>query len=103
MYIVSYFMFSDAISTINQMTSIIQGEVVSFSAQLLTLYGLITAITSIMGCLLFLWIQKQFKVKTKTNLLIIIVTTAIVPIWGCFGISMDNFGLKVTLKFSKQG
>ncbi|KAI8143996.1 autophagy-related protein 22-like protein [Fennellomyces sp. T-0311] len=96
MYIFSYFMFSDAVSTINQMTSIITGEVTSFSALQITLQGLITAITSIIGCIGFLYVTKKFGIKTKTNLLIIVGLTAVMPLWGCFGISMNNFGIKTT-------
>lgn len=98
MYIFAYFMFSDAVSTISQMTTIITGEITSFSAVQITLQSLVTAITSIIGCLFFLWISKRFQVKTKTNLLVIVVTTALVPVWGCFGISMTNFGIKVRKK-----
>lgn len=96
MYIFAYFMFSDAVSTISQMTTIITGEITSFSAVQITLQSLVTAITSIIGCLFFLWLSKRFQVKTKTNLLVIVVTTALVPVWGCFGISMSNFGIKVS-------
>ncbi|GAA5801339.1 autophagy-related protein 22-like protein [Helicostylum pulchrum] len=94
LYIFAYFMFSDAVSTINQMTSIIQGELTGFSAQQNTIFGLVTAITSILGCLLFLWISKRFKIRTKTSLLIIVALTGVVPLWGCFGIHFDNFGIK---------
>ncbi|KAI7886704.1 MFS general substrate transporter [Lichtheimia hyalospora FSU 10163] len=94
MYIFSYFMFSDAVSTISQMTTIITGEITSFSAVQITLQSLVTAITSIIGCLFFLWISKRFQVRTKTNLLMIVVTTALIPVWGCFGITMSNFGIK---------
>lgn len=88
-------MFSDAVSTIGQMTSIIQVQITSFSAKQNTLLGLITAVTSIIGCLFFLWFSKRFNISTKTNLLIIVVLTSMVPIWGCFGIHFDNFGIKV--------
>ncbi|ORY91851.1 autophagy-related protein 22-like protein [Syncephalastrum racemosum] len=94
LYIFSYFMFSDAVSTINQMSSIIQGEIVSFSAQQITIIGLITAVTSIIGCVGFLWVSRTFQIKTKTTLLTIVILTTVVPVWGCFGISMDNFGIK---------
>ncbi|KAI8380191.1 autophagy-related protein 22-like protein [Blakeslea trispora] len=94
MYILSYFMFSDAVSTITQMTTIIQGELTGFSPQQNVLFGLVTAITSIIGCLLFLWISKTFQVRTKTTLLAIIVLTGLVPVWGCFGIQFDRFGIR---------
>ncbi|KAI9027598.1 autophagy-related protein 22-like protein [Phycomyces nitens] len=94
MYIISYFMFSDAVSTTNQMIGIIQGEITNFSAQQVTILNLASAVTSIVGCLFFLWIAKRFKIRTKTNLLIIIGLSGLVAVWGCFGIGIDNFGIK---------
>ncbi|KAI9486255.1 MAG: autophagy-related protein 22-like protein [Benjaminiella poitrasii] len=94
MYIFAYFMFSDAVSTISQMSTIIQGELTSFSAQQNVLFGLTTAITSIIGCLFFLWISKRFEIRTKTMLLAIVVLTGLVPLWGCLGIHFDNLGIR---------
>lgn len=94
MYIFSYFMFSDAVSTISQMTGIIQAEITGFSPQLNVVFGLVGAVTSIIGCLFFLWLSKQFKIKVKTSLLMIVVLTGVIPVWGCFGIKHDNFGIK---------
>ncbi|KAI8146830.1 autophagy-related protein 22-like protein [Fennellomyces sp. T-0311] len=96
LYILAYFMFSDAINTTNQMISIVQGEITSFSAQQVTIMNLASAVTSIIGCLGFLWVSKTFGVRTKTNLLIILTLTGIVSVWGCFGIGLDNFGIKKT-------
>ena len=95
MYILAYFMFSDAVSTITQMTTIIQGQLTSFSPQQNVLFGLVTAITSIIGCLLFLWISKTCHIRTKTTLMIILAFTGCIPIWGCFGIGHERFGIRV--------
>lgn len=95
MYIFAYFMFSDAVSTIGQMTSIIQGELTGFSAQQNAIFSFTTAVTSILGCLFFLWMSKTFHIRTKTSLLIIVILTGVIPVWGCFGIQFDNFGIKV--------
>lgn len=96
LYIFAYFMFADAVSTTNSMIGITQGQITSFSTQQVTILNLASAVTSIIGCLFFLWIAKRFGVKTKTNLMIIVFLTAIVPLWGCFGIGLNNFGIKTT-------
>lgn len=98
MYMISYFMFSDGVSTIGQMVGIIQGQLTNFSAKQNVFFGLVNAITSILGCLLFLWFTSYFKLKTKTSLLIIMTLTGLVGLWGCFGIFFDRFGLKVGYK-----
>ncbi|CAO3618234.1 unnamed protein product [Mucor fragilis] len=96
LYIFAYFMFSDAVSTINQMIAITQAQITSFNAQQLTILNLASSVTSIIGCLFFLWLSKRFGVRTKTNLLIIILLTGVVPLWGCFGIGLKNFGIRTT-------
>lgn len=96
LYIFAYFMFSDAVSTINQMIAITQAQITSFNAQQITILNLASAVTSIIGCLFFLWLSKRFGVRTKTNLLIIILLTGVVPVWGCFGIGLKNFGIRTT-------
>lgn len=96
LYIFAYFMFADAVSTTNSMIGITQGQITKFSTQQVTILNLASAVTSIIGCLFFLWIAKRFGVKTKTNLMIIVFLTAIVPLWGCFGIGLNNFGIKTT-------
>ncbi|KAI8047442.1 autophagy-related protein 22-like protein [Gilbertella persicaria] len=96
LYIFAYFMFADAVSTMNQMIAITQSQITGFSAQQITILNLASAVTSILGCLLFLWISKQFGVRTKTNLMLIILLTGVVPVWGCFGIGLRNFGIRTT-------
>ncbi|CAO3587310.1 unnamed protein product [Absidia cylindrospora] len=96
LYIFSYFLFSDATSTMNQMVGIIQGNVTSFSARQTTILNLASAVSSIVGCLFFLYISKRFGVRTKHNLIIIIIMSGVMSVWGCFGIGLDNFGFKNT-------
>ncbi|KAI9273228.1 autophagy-related protein 22-like protein [Helicostylum pulchrum] len=96
MYIFAYFMFADAVSTMNQMIGITQAQITGFNAQQLTILNLASAVTSILGCLFFLWLSKRFGIRTKTNLLLIVGLTTVVPIWGCFGIGLKNFGIRTT-------
>lgn len=96
LYIFAYFMFSDAVSTTNQMIAITQAQITGFNAQQITILNLASAVTSIIGCLFFLWLSKRFGIRTKTNLMIIIVLTGIIPLWGCFGIGLRSFGIRNT-------
>ncbi|CAO3638928.1 unnamed protein product [Cunninghamella echinulata] len=94
LYIFSYFLFSDAVSTTNSMVGIIQGNLTTFGGRQITILNLASAVSSIVGCLLFLFISKKFGVRTKVNLIIIVVLSGVVSVWGCFGIGLDNFGFK---------
>ncbi|KAI9304960.1 autophagy-related protein 22-like protein [Cunninghamella echinulata] len=94
LYIFSYFLFSDAVSTTNSMVGIIQGNLTTFGGRQITILNLASAVSSIVGCLLFLFISKKFGVRTKVNLIIIVILSGVVSVWGCFGIGLDNFGFK---------
>ncbi|KAI8328055.1 autophagy-related protein 22-like protein [Chlamydoabsidia padenii] len=96
LYLLAFFMFSDGVNAISSMQTYIQNDITSFSATQTVVQGFITAITSIIGCLMFLLLAKKYNVSTKTNLMIIVIATGIVPIWGCFGIGFDNFGIRTT-------
>lgn len=95
-YIFSYLLFSDAVASTNQMIGIIQGNIGNFSARQTTILNLASAVASIIGCLFFLYLSKRFGVRTKLNLIIIIVLSGVMAVWGCFGIGLDNFGFKNT-------
>ncbi|KAI8344348.1 autophagy-related protein 22-like protein [Chlamydoabsidia padenii] len=94
LYFFSYFLFSDGVNAISSMQTYIQNDITSFSATQTVVQGFITAITSIIGCFFFLFLSKRFNVSTKANLMTILITTAVVPIWGSFGIGFSNFGMK---------
>lgn len=76
------------------MVGIIQGNITTFDARQTTILNLASAVSSIVGCLLFLYISKRFGVRTKINLIIIVILSGVVAVWGCLGIGLDNFGLK---------
>ncbi|KAI9315385.1 autophagy-related protein 22-like protein [Dichotomocladium elegans] len=94
LYIFAYFMFSDAVNTINSMIGIVQAEITNFSAKQVTLLNLASALCSIIGCLFFLVLAKVVGLRTKTNLLIILGLSGLISVWGCFGIGLSNFGIK---------
>jgi MFS-type transporter involved in bile tolerance (Atg22 family) len=82
----------DAVNTTGQVVSAIQNQLVNFSGPLLTFFGLVQAIASIIGCLAFLYVQKYFNLKTKTMLQVSNVFTLLIPIWGCIGLGTQTIG-----------
>ncbi|KAI8344349.1 vacuole effluxer Atg22 like-domain-containing protein [Chlamydoabsidia padenii] len=90
----NYFCFSDGVNAISTYQTYIQNQVTGFSATLTTGMGLVGAVTSLIGCFFFLHLQNHFDFSTKTNLMIIVIFTAMIPVWGCFGIGLDHFGIR---------
>ncbi|RUS25151.1 autophagy-related protein 22-like protein [Jimgerdemannia flammicorona] len=80
LYIIAYFMFSDGVSTINSLLGT-------------TLLNLVTGIASILGCVVLLWFQKLVGLSTKWALMIILGATALIPLWGTFGIGFTTWGI----------
>ncbi|KAJ2961191.1 hypothetical protein NQZ79_g3494 [Umbelopsis isabellina] len=91
-YLLGYFVLADAVNTTGQVVAVIQNNLVNFQGPLLTFFGLVQAIASIIGCLAFLYIQKYFKLQTKTMLQVSNVFTLMVPIWGCIGLGSQVIG-----------
>ncbi|KAI8069523.1 autophagy-related protein 22-like protein [Gongronella butleri] len=96
LYMLANFTFSEAIGTIDQMMSIIQGEVTHFSTQHTIVMGILYGSASITGCFCSLWVSRRFKLATKTSLLIHLVATAMISLWGCMGIFSSNVGFRST-------
>ncbi|ORZ13232.1 autophagy-related protein 22-like protein [Absidia repens] len=94
LYLISYFMFSDGVNAISNFQTFLQNSITNFSATQTAGMGLLSAVTSIIGCFFFLYLQKYFNFSTKTILMTIIILTSVIPIWGCFGIRFDDFGIK---------
>ncbi|KAH8555581.1 autophagy-related protein 22-like protein [Umbelopsis sp. PMI_123] len=91
-YLLGYFVLADAVNTTGQVVSAIQNQLVTFSGSLLTFFGLVQAIASIVGCLVFLYVQKYFNLKTKTMLQVSNVFTLLIPVWGCIGLGSQSIG-----------
>jgi MFS-type transporter involved in bile tolerance (Atg22 family) len=94
-YIISYFLFSDATVTMNSLIGVIQNDITGFNGFKITLVNFVSAITSIIGCVSVLSIQKYFDLRTKTMLMAILLATLILPLWGSFGLNQEwNFGIR---------
>lgn len=99
LYIISYFISSDAFNTTGQLITVVQNKVTSFSTPQATAFGLSNAAGSIVGCLSFWYIQKWFKISTKTMLQVCNVCIFLVPLWGCVGIGSTRVGMHTVPEF----
>ncbi|RUP40942.1 LOW QUALITY PROTEIN: autophagy-related protein 22-like protein [Jimgerdemannia flammicorona] len=125
LFLLGYFLLSDAINATSQVISVIQNKVIDYSGFIVskedscyfantcadvkndcecscsthvvcsvqsTLFGVLQAITSTIGCLIFLYVQKYSGWRTKTMLQISNVLTIAIPVWGALGLSRNlNF------------
>lgn len=97
-YLVAYFLFTDALSTMDQLMAIIIGQITHFSTQQQTLMGLVFAASSICGCAFFHLVSKHFGLATKTVLIINIGAVTLITVYGSIGIVSPTIGFKTTME-----
>lgn len=74
------------------LVSIIQNDYVSFSFLQLTYLGITQAVCSITSTFGFWYIQRYFKLKTKTMFMITNFFSVLIPFWGMLGLWTSRIG-----------
>ncbi|KAG6330357.1 hypothetical protein ID866_8731 [Astraeus odoratus] len=98
-YLFAFFLLADGLNTTGTLVSICQNAQFSFSFLTLTYLGLSQAITSTISTLGFWYIQRYWKINTKTMFIITNVVTILIPLWGMIGIWTDQFGFHNAWEF----
>lgn len=112
-YFVAYFLLADGLNTTGQLynsalarqarpyshifcigtlVSIIQNNSVSFSFLQITYLGITQAVCSILSTFGFSYIQKYFKISTKSMFLCTNVFSVFIPLWGMVGLWTNRIG-----------
>ncbi|KAI7872104.1 autophagy-related protein 22-like protein [Spinellus fusiger] len=94
LFLLGYFFLNDAVNSTSALTQIISNKITNYDSLLQTYFNLINSVCSIIGCFLFLYLQKYFNWTTKRMLQISIVATLLVPLWGCIGIGSSTLGFR---------
>jgi MFS-type transporter involved in bile tolerance (Atg22 family) len=112
-YFVAYFLLADGLNTTGQLynchykkstpiliyplrigtlISIIQNNLVSFSFLQITYLGITQAVCSILSTFGFSYIQKYFKISTKSMFLCTNLFSVFIPLWGMIGLWTNRIG-----------
>ncbi|KAJ5094109.1 hypothetical protein N7456_009970 [Penicillium angulare] len=92
LYFVAYFLLADGLNTTGTLVTIIQNDYVSFSFLQVTYLGITQAVCSITSTFGFWYIQRYFKIKTKTMFMITNCFTVLIPFWGMLGLWTKRIG-----------
>ncbi|PWN53229.1 hypothetical protein IE53DRAFT_310603 [Violaceomyces palustris] len=92
LYLVFYFLFSDALNTSVTVISTIQNDLVSFSTTKLNLLLIVGIAAQAVGIYGFWLIQKRWQLSTLYMLSWVILFTLILQVWGFVGIFTSSFG-----------
>ncbi|KAL1944115.1 hypothetical protein VTO73DRAFT_3300 [Trametes versicolor] len=98
-YLIAFFLLADGLNTTGTLVSICQNDKFNFSFLQNTYLGLAQAITSTISTLGFWYIQKYWKIPTKTMFTITNVVTIFIPLWGMIGIWTTKFGFHNVWEF----
>lgn len=91
-YLVFYFLFSDALNTSVTVISTIQNQVVSFSTTKLNVLLIVGIAAQAVGIYAFWLVQKRFQLSTLYMFSWVIVFSVLLQGWGFCGIFTQRFG-----------
>ncbi|KZS89109.1 MFS general substrate transporter [Sistotremastrum niveocremeum HHB9708] len=91
-YLFAFFLLADGLNTTGTLVSIVQNDKFSFSFLQNTYLGLAQAATSILSTAGFWYIQRYWKIKTKTMFVVTNIFTVLIPLWGMIGIWTNKIG-----------
>ncbi|KAJ9479449.1 Autophagy-related protein 22 [Pseudozyma hubeiensis] len=91
-YLVFYFLFSDALNTSVTVISTIQNQVVSFSTTKLNLLLIVGIAAQAVGIYVFWMIQKRWQLSTLYMFCWVVFFTILLEGWGFIGIFTQRFG-----------
>ncbi|KAI0067287.1 MFS general substrate transporter [Artomyces pyxidatus] len=94
LYLIFYFLMGDVLNTTVTVIGTLQNSIVSYSTLQLTLLLLVGLVTQALGIYAFWFVQKIFKISTKTMLIFNVFWILILTIWGLIGVHTDKFGFK---------
>ncbi|KAJ7510636.1 autophagy-related protein 22-like protein [Mycena galericulata] len=91
-YLFSFFLLADGLNTAGTLVSICQNSKFEFSFLANTYLGLSQAVTSTLSTFGCWYIQRYWKIPTKTMFVVTNVVTILIPLWGMIGIWTPKLG-----------
>ncbi|KAL2794781.1 autophagy-related protein 22-like protein [Aspergillus keveii] len=92
LYLAGYFFLSDGTATTNQLFGLCQNEIVQYSTTVSTQLYIVQGIANFVGIAGIWIIQRHFKLKTQTVIMLLSGFALLIPIWGCIGIRTTSIG-----------
>jgi len=94
LYLIFYFLMGDVLNTTVTVIATLQNGIVSYSTLDLTLLLIVGIAAQAVGIYAHWFVQKRFKIPTKTMLLFNVFWIILMTIWGLIGVHTNAFGFK---------
>lgn len=82
LYLVGFFLISDGFATTNQIYGIAQNTIVSYSTTTSTELYIVQGFSNLVGIAVFWLIQRHFRIRTKTILIVNCIFVILNAVWG---------------------
>ncbi|KAJ3095193.1 Autophagy protein 22 [Phlyctochytrium planicorne] len=97
-FLIAWFIFSDAFTTIIQVAVLFASNELKMGAVELLIVATIVPFTAAIGTLFWNWIQRFFKLSSRSTLIIVAALYGLLPLWGIVGIYSTSVGLRSKLE-----
>jgi MFS-type transporter involved in bile tolerance (Atg22 family) len=84
LYLVGFFLISDGFATTNQIYGIAQNTIVSYSTTTSTELYIVQGFSNLVGIAVFWLVQRHFRIRTKTILIVNCIFVILNAVWGMF-------------------
>ncbi|PWN93920.1 putative autophagy protein [Acaromyces ingoldii] len=99
LYLVGYFVLSDALATTVTVIGTLQNTVSEFNTLTLTYLLIVGIAAQFIGISSFWLVQRRFQLSTKVMLNVVMVAIVLLDGWGMIGIWTQRFGFKRVYEF----
>ncbi|KAI8607612.1 autophagy-related protein 22-like protein [Chytriomyces sp. MP71] len=99
LYIIGFFLYCDGINSCGTLIGNLQAQYLSYNVLSSNLFALAQAVSGMIGCLAFWWIQLYFKLETKTMLQFSNFLTLLMYAWALVGLVSPSMGYKSSGEF----
>ena len=98
-YLMGYFLLGDSLNTTVTVIATLQNTVVAYDTLTLTYLLLVGIAAQAVGIGSFWWVQKRYRLSTKTMFNAVIIGIVILDGWGMIGVWTQSFGFHNAWEF----
>ncbi|KAI4106862.1 MAG: hypothetical protein LQ339_002834 [Xanthoria mediterranea] len=92
LYLIGYFLLGDSLNTSVTVIATLQNSIVAYDTLTLTYLLLVGIAAQAAGIYTFWWLQRRFRLGTKTMITAVMAAIVVLDAWGMIGIWTPRFG-----------
>ena len=93
-FLALYFFFMDGVTTMSSVNVLLSEQELNYSLSVHSISLVLAPVSKFIGSLFFLQIEKSFKLKSKTIIVILLGLFSVLSAYGMLGLTSYNLGLR---------